>query len=195
MIEEIERKFLPANEKWREAVEKVHDIWQGYMDLSKDTIKVVRVKEKGKNRYKLKIKTSSGTFSKNITDKEYKVLKKNLYIKRKVLRARKKDDTYILTIKIDKGVVGKKIEVEKFLSNEEFEMMRKYSTSYVSKNRHIVTYKGKVFEIDEFKEKNEGLILIEVELNSINETVELPDWVGKEVTEDPSYYNSELAKE
>lgn len=194
MIEEIERKYLPASDKWRELIEKTHKIWQGYMDLSKDTIEVVRIKEKGKNRYKLKIKTSSGTFSKNIRDKEYKVLKNNLHIQRKVLRARKKDDNYILTIKIDKGVVGKKIEVETFLNNEEFEMMRKDSTSYVSKNRYIVTYKGKIFEIDEFKEKNEGLILIEVELKSLNETIDLPDWVGKEVTEDPSYYNSELAK-
>ena len=36
--------------------------------------------------------------------------------------------------------------------------------------------------------------LAEIELSDINESFELPPWVGEEVTGDPNYYNSVLAE-
>ena len=47
-------------------------------------------------------------------------------------------------------------------------------------------------EIDVFFGDNEGLIVAEVELASVDEEVKLPDWIYKEVSDDKRYYNSSL---
>lgn len=50
------------------------------------------------------------------------------------------------------------------------------------------------WEIDEFKGENAGLIVAEVEVESETQAVELPDWIGAEVSGDPKYYNASLVK-
>jgi adenylate cyclase len=62
----------------------------------------------------------------------------------------------------------------------------------IEKTRYQVEYRGLMWEIDEFTGENAGLLLAEVELESENQAVELPDWVGAEVTGDPRYYNASL---
>ena len=39
-----------------------------------------------------------------------------------------------------------------------------------------------------------GLVLAEVELDSAEQALDLPDWVGREVTGDPRYMNNRLAR-
>ena len=51
-----------------------------------------------------------------------------------------------------------------------------------------------VWEVDVFHGANEGLVVAEVELSAEDESFELPDWAGLEVTGDRRYYNSELTK-
>lgn len=63
----------------------------------------------------------------------------------------------------------------------------------VEKNRYAVQYRGLVWEVDEFLGDNKGLIVAEVELESEDQAIEIPDWVGTEVTEDPRFFNSSLA--
>ena len=62
----------------------------------------------------------------------------------------------------------------------------------IEKTRHLVGYAGHTWEIDEFAGVNAGLIVAEVELTDADEEVELPDWVGDEVSRDPRYYNANL---
>ena len=50
------------------------------------------------------------------------------------------------------------------------------------------------FEVDEFYGENEGLVVAEVELTSEDEAFEKPDFIGREVTGDVRYYNSQLMK-
>ena len=64
----------------------------------------------------------------------------------------------------------------------------------IEKTRYKIVYNSKVWEVDEFEGVNQGLILAEIELNSEDEEIEIPEWIGKEVTLDPRYYNSNLAK-
>lgn len=64
----------------------------------------------------------------------------------------------------------------------------------VEKTRYIVELENHLIEIDEFWGVNEGLTLAEIELSDKNEKVKLPDWLGKEVTNDSKYYNSYLSK-
>lgn len=63
----------------------------------------------------------------------------------------------------------------------------------LSKTRHIVSYSGFRWEIDEFHGTHQGLIVAEVEIGSAGEHVPLPPFIGVEVTGDPAYYNSTLA--
>jgi CYTH domain-containing protein len=64
----------------------------------------------------------------------------------------------------------------------------------ISKIRHIVEYKEHKWEIDEFEGRHKGLVLAEIELSSEKEDFSLPEWIGQEVTGNPKYYNSNLAK-
>jgi len=50
------------------------------------------------------------------------------------------------------------------------------------------------FEIDEFYDENDGLIVAEVELDSEDEDFVKPSWLGEEVTGQVKYYNSMLMK-
>jgi CYTH domain-containing protein len=64
----------------------------------------------------------------------------------------------------------------------------------IEKIRYKIERENLVWEVDEFLGENEGLILAEVELNDANQIINLPNWIGREVTEDKRYYNSNLTK-
>lgn len=62
----------------------------------------------------------------------------------------------------------------------------------IEKYRYRIPSHGLVWEVDEFLGENAGLVVAEVELVAEEQAVELPDWVGDEVTGDPRYFNSNL---
>jgi adenylate cyclase len=62
----------------------------------------------------------------------------------------------------------------------------------IEKTRYRLRHAGLLWEIDEFAGDNKGLLLAEVELQGEEQSIELPDWVGKEVTGDMRYQNSSL---
>jgi len=69
-----------------------------------------------------------------------------------------------------------------------------FALSELEKTRYRITYGGKLWEIDEFVNENEGLIMAEIELEREDEAFEKPGWIGDEVSDDMRYYNSYLAK-
>ena len=66
--------------------------------------------------------------------------------------------------------------------------------SAITKTRHLVDYKNHLWEVDEFHEDNQGLVVAEIELEDENEVFEKPDWLDNEVTSDYRYMNSNLSK-
>ena len=50
------------------------------------------------------------------------------------------------------------------------------------------------WEVDEFLGENRGLIVAEIELESENQEFARPEWIGREVTDDPRYFNSRLSE-
>jgi adenylate cyclase len=64
----------------------------------------------------------------------------------------------------------------------------------VEKLRHDVAYGGVLWEVDVFQGANLGLAVAEVELDSEDQAIDRPDWVGEEVTHDNRYYNAKLAE-
>jgi len=65
----------------------------------------------------------------------------------------------------------------------------------VEKTRYRVPHANHVWEIDVFAGVNQGLIVAEVELAAVNESLELPSWIGEEVSRDARYYNVNLVKQ
>jgi adenylate cyclase len=63
----------------------------------------------------------------------------------------------------------------------------------IEKTRHYVRNGTHLWEIDVFHGANEGLIVAEIELGATDESFELPDWAGAEVTGDFRYQNASLA--
>jgi adenylate cyclase len=64
----------------------------------------------------------------------------------------------------------------------------------IEKLRYVIPAgDGLKWEIDEFLGVNQGLIVAEIELPSEETGFTKPEWLGKEVTLDPSYFNSNLA--
>ena len=64
----------------------------------------------------------------------------------------------------------------------------------VEKVRHIVPCGNLNWEIDVFSGNNLGLVTAEVELPDENHQIELPPWIGSEVTGQDRYYNGTLAQ-
>ena len=62
----------------------------------------------------------------------------------------------------------------------------------IEKYRHKIDINGLVWEVDEFLGENQGLVIAEVELENADQTIELPDWIGEDVSHDSRYYNSNL---
>ncbi|MCB2076435.1 MAG: CYTH domain-containing protein [Novosphingobium sp.] len=90
------------------------------------------------------------------------------------------------------------------MSRDEFEyavpvedaraMMTLRKGAIIEKTRHEVPSAGAlVWEVDVFAGAHEGLVLCEIELPDEATRIEMPDWLGAEVTGDPAYYNAALA--
>jgi len=113
----------------------------------------------------------------------------------KTIRVRQTNDRSFLTIKgKTEGISRQEFEYE--IPKEDAQnLLDHFAVSELSKIRYRVTFAGKLWEVDEFFGDNEGLILAEIELQNEDESFELPDWVGDEVSHDARYYNSNLTVE
>lgn len=64
----------------------------------------------------------------------------------------------------------------------------------IEKIRHLVDVENHIFEVDQFLGRHEGLILAEIELNHPDQHFPKPAWLGREVTSDKKFRNSQLYK-
>lgn len=72
-------------------------------------------------------------------------------------------------------------------------MLATLAGDVVAKLRHHVAVEGCLFEIDEFAGANSGLVVAEVELDSVAAGFPRPAWLGREVSHLDRYYNQNLA--
>ena len=92
------------------------------------------------------------------------------------------------------GISRSEFEYEIPIEEAQEILERFCSKALISKVRHEVPYEGHLWEIDEFSGENNGLILAEVEIANESEPFVLPDWVGKDISEDERFFNARLAK-
>ncbi len=64
----------------------------------------------------------------------------------------------------------------------------------IEKIRYTFSLDNLIWELDVFQGAHKGLIIAELELDDADRDIKLPDWIEKEVSDDPRYYNSNLAK-
>jgi CYTH domain-containing protein len=148
MAEEIERKFLIREDRWRPPPESGTRIRQGYLSTGPE--RVVRVRLAG--------------------------------------------DAAYLTIK-GPTVGVRRLEFEYPIPPADAEVMldRLCLSPLIAKTRYRVPWQGRIWEVDVFEGDNAGLTIAEVELPSVEAALVLPPWVGREVSDDPRYFNSNLA--
>ncbi|MBN2869281.1 MAG: CYTH domain-containing protein [Flavobacteriaceae bacterium] len=115
--------------------------------------------------------------------------------KKRTVRVRLKGEQGFLTIKGQSSKNGlSRFEWEKEISKTEADALLKLcKKGIIDKIRYEVKIGNHVFEVDEFFRDNQGLFIAEVELNSEDENFTKPDWLGKEITGDVRYYNSQLS--
>ena len=73
-------------------------------------------------------------------------------------------------------------------------MLETLCAAVVRKRRHIVAVGGFEFEVDEFLGDNQGLVVIEIELDDEDQEYPHPAWLGREVSGEVRYYNVNLAR-
>ena len=74
------------------------------------------------------------------------------------------------------------------------QMMELVDGTPIEKNRYKIPLGEHVWEVDEFLGDNLGLVVAEIELRSVEEGFEKPDWIGVEVSDDRRYFNSQLVQ-
>lgn len=122
------------------------------------------------------------------------------------VRVRITDDKAYLTIK-GKPAAGHfaRYEWEKEIDVQEAEeLMKLCQGTVIDKTRWIVPAETGdnlqltvdnlqlIWEVDEFHGKQEGLVVAEIELDNEEQSFEIPDFIGDEVTHDPRYYNANM---
>ncbi|MCH5306734.1 MAG: CYTH domain-containing protein [Prevotella sp.] len=114
----------------------------------------------------------------------------------RTVRVRIRDAYAYITIKgpsLDGGLSRYEFEQEIPLDDAK-KLMTLCEPGIIDKIRWLVKSDKHTFEVDEFFGDNEGLVIAEVELSSPSEIPIIPHFIGKEVTGDRRYYNSQLRR-
>ena len=99
----------------------------------------------------------------------------------KTIRLRITGNKAFLTIKspsLNQSLTRNEWEVQIPVKDAE-EMIRICLPGRVAKTRYLVPSEKHTFEVDVFHEKNEGLIIAEIELTSEDENFTKPEWLGE----------------
>jgi adenylate cyclase len=150
---EIERKFLLANDAWRQAVAESKDIAQGYL------VDVSALRD-GTARASVRVRISGEQAWFNIKS-------------------------------VNLGVSRAEYEVPLPLDDAKT-MLETLCDGVLEKTRHHVKVDGWLFEVDEFKGSNDGLLVAEIELPAADARFPYPAWLGREVSDLERYYNVNL---
>jgi len=167
---EIERKFLVQNNDWKSQAKGLH-YRQGY--LSRHPERTVRVRTVEDKAY-LTIKGAAGPPDRNDSTQESEIAAGD-FIGGEIRNFARREYEYVIPL-------ADAINMLTHLCEKPI----------LEKVRYRVLHENLLWEIDEFMGENEGLVMAEVELQSEDQAIGRPPWVGKEVTGDARYYNSNL---
>lgn len=111
------------------------------------------------------------------------------------VRVRIAGDQGYLTIKGQKiGISRAEFEYSIPLEDAKIMLDTLCDRPLIEKTRYKIKIRELTWEVDEFLGDNQGLIIAEVELKNATQIIDLPEWIGEEVSHDFRYYNSSLVK-
>ena len=111
------------------------------------------------------------------------------------VRVRIEGDAGRLTVKGPTlGISRPEFEYAVPLADARFMLDELCEPPLIDKHRYLERFGRHTWEIDVFHGDNEGLIVAEVEMASEDDVLELPPWVGEEVSFDFRYSNANLRK-
>lgn len=149
MAAEIERKFLVADDRWRQYASEGSSLQQAYLMATR--------------RQTVRIRTIDGRRAK-------------------------------LTVKI-RSSRNRREEYEYDIPYSDAKEMLEHVRTVLQKTRYEVEHEGHIWEVDVYSGQHRGLVVAEVELEDVNDTPSLPEWLGAEITGNPLYSNRSLVKE
>ena len=115
-------------------------------------------------------------------------------VKERVVRVRIAGDRGFLTIKgLTTGVSRLEFEYPVPLADATVMLDQLCERPLIEKTRYREVFADRIWEIDVFHGDNDGLVVAEVEIANPEQKVELPRWAGAEVSNDPRYFNNNLA--
>lgn len=114
---------------------------------------------------------------------------------RTTVRVRIRGETAWLTLKgATQGISRLEFEYPIPVADAETLLRELAVSPLIEKTRYRVRHGGHLWELDVFADANAGLMLAELELTTVDEAFERPDWLGAEVSDDPRYFNANLAR-
>ena len=113
----------------------------------------------------------------------------------RTVRVRIAGEQGVLTIKgKSSGAVRAEFEYPIPLADAEYLLENLCPKPQIEKLRYRIAHAGLTWEVDVFRGENYGLVIAEVEIESADQAVELPPWVGREVTGDKRFFNAYLTE-
>lgn len=132
----------------------------------------------------------------NLSDYKCRIIEQGYLSTNPVVRVRKDNDEYYLTYK-GKGLMARE-EYNLPLTEESYtHLLKKADGNIITKHRYeIPDGTGKTIELDIFDGVFEGMILAEVEFDSVEEADSYtpPSWFTEDVTNNKEYHNSNMSK-
>ena len=109
------------------------------------------------------------------------------------VRVRIMGEKAYLTVKgLTRGVERLEFEYEIPTKDAEAMLESLAERPILMKTRWRVEHEGFLWEIDEFEDDNAGLVVAEIELPSADAAFPRPAWLGREVSSEARYFNSNL---
>ena len=125
---------------------------------------------------------------------EFKQIEQGYLNTNPVIRVRKEDEKYYMTYK-GKGHIERE-EYNLPLNKESYDhLIVKSDGKIITKKRYLIPYDKYTIELDIFENDYQGLIIAEVEFESMDEANAFtpPEWFGEDVSKDKNYTNAHLA--
>ncbi len=115
--------------------------------------------------------------------------------KERTVRVRTMNNKGFLTIKGQStGITRLEYEYEIAVTEADELLDQLCRKPLIEKKRYTIPFQGFLWEVDEFFGENNGLIVAEIELATEDQHFPKPDWVGREVSDDPRYFNARLCR-
>src|SRR3954452_20909130 len=110
------------------------------------------------------------------------------------IRVRSASHAAWLTLKFGKGERAR-AEFEYPIPVGDVDQLAQFSVAHaIEKTRYRVPHRGRLYEVDVFAGDLAGLVLAELETPEDVPDDELPEWLGREGTGEPAFYNAAMAR-